>query len=70
MESAVLYATSLSFFFTALIHPMHDIGSPLATILHQHYQSDTHDLQVLKLVTLMLYTIAYYLTTTNRLPIY
>ena len=51
---------------------MHDIGSPLATILHQHYQSDTHDLQVhvLKLVTLMLYTIAYYSTTTNHLPIY
>ena len=60
----------MQLFFTAFIHSMHDIGSPLGTILHQHYQSDTHDLQVLKLVTLMLYTIAYYLTTPNRLPMY
>ena len=40
--------------------PMQDIGSPLATILHQNYQSDMHDLYVLKLVTLMLYTTGYY----------
>ena len=65
MESAVLYVTSL--FCTALIHPMHDIGSPLATILHQHYQCDTHDLQVLKLVTHYCLLLHYYQLITNIL---